>query len=125
MAAAYATEPGPPPLCAASDDMVMMRPADDFVRCGSAARTVRNVDVRLVDITRSKWSSVISAIVARPIRCPALQTSTSRPPRNPAASSTTRSTSAVTVTSAWNAFALRPSASIAETVFAASSAEEW
>ena len=76
-------------------------------------------------MTRSKWSSDISAIFSRPMRWPALQTRISSPPRNPVASSTSRSTSAVTVASARNALALRPSASIAETVLAASSAEEW
>jgi hypothetical protein len=76
--AAYADEPGAT-LVASAEERVITRPPPSRSRYGTAARTVRNVPVRLVSTTSVQWAG--SSPAAGPGRlAPALATTTSSRP---------------------------------------------
>ena len=99
--------------------MFTMRPVEEPRKEESAARVVRKAVVMFAAITACQNSSVISSILQRPTRWPALFTRMSRPPRWSVASATQRVTSSALVRSAWTATPRRPAATPSSTTLVA------
>src|SRR6267154_450188 len=112
LVAEYATRPGATARSPTADPMVMMRPP--LFKCLSAACVAASVPRRLMSITRSISSSVVSTNVFG-MAVPALFTSTSSWPKVATVLSTAPLTASTSAASAWIARAFPPSSSIALT----------
>ena len=77
----------------ASDEMLTMEAGAAALRCGMACLQPSITERRLISNCRCQFSTVSSSAKARGPPTPALLTSTDRPPRSRAATSTTRAQS--------------------------------
>jgi hypothetical protein len=125
LAAAYASAPGPPPLCAATDETLTIVPLPRSTMPGAAACVTKKTLDRLRSITWRQSASDISASGLRSIRSPALLTRMSIAASCLAAASTTAVAASRRATSPDNATALRPSAWTRSTVSRAPFSLRW
>lgn len=93
------------------DEVMTIRPPPRFVISGSTAETLRNVDFRLVEITWSKFSAVISPSFAAG-KIPAFAHRISTPPKRATATSTIFAQPPAVETSAATPIALSPAVGI-------------